>query len=160
MRFKKKLTKALKPIAFNNKHEEWKLAPQEIKVKNDLKEVKKDPAAIGKLGKFPEIWEYYTSDWEILRTVRGEGLEFLALPFQERKPNMARGQDLDLLRKEVEKLRQQGVVEFAEHEEGEYISRVFLVKKKEKDDYSRPAISPGRPGDLPVRGWFSQKSPG
>ena len=25
---------------------------------------------------------------------------------------------------------------------------------------SRPAISPGRPGDLPVRGWFSQKSPG
>ena len=43
---------------------------------------------------------------------------------------MARGQDLDLLRKEVKKLRQQGVVELAEHEEGEYISRIFVSEEE------------------------------
>ena len=90
----------------------------------------KDPSAIGKLGKFPKIWENHTSDQEILLTVRGEGLQFLTLPCQDGKPNMARGQDLDLLRKEVKKLRQQGVVELAEHEEGEYISRIFVSEEE------------------------------
>jgi hypothetical protein len=61
IRDKKRLVRALKPIAFNNKHEDWKLAPQDIKVKNDLMEVKKDPSAIGKLGKFPNMWELNTS---------------------------------------------------------------------------------------------------
>jgi len=73
------------------------------------------------LGLFPKIWEEHTSDWEIIKTVQGDGINFLELPFQERKPNLTRGQDLDLLRKEVEKLRQQGVVEFAEQEEGEFL---------------------------------------
>ena len=135
LRMKRNLKKGcIKPIAFNNKDAKEALAPSEKEVIKDLEKVK-DPSAIGKLGMFPELWEKHTSDWEILRTVRGGGLEFLTLPLQDRKPNMTRGQDLDLLRKEVEKLRQQGVVELAEHEEGEYISKVFLVKKKDKDDY-------------------------
>ena len=76
---------------------------------------------LAKWGLFPKIWEEHTSDWEIIKTVQGDGINFLELPFQERKPNLTRGQDLDLLRKEVEKLRQQGVVEFAEQEEGQFL---------------------------------------
>ena len=131
---KKANKKGIKPIAFNNKNAKEALAPSDRKIAEDMEKIK-DPSAIGKLGMFPKIWEDHTSDWEILRTVKGEGLEFLTLPSQEGKPNRIRGQDLDLLRKEVEKLRQQGVVELADHEEGEYISRIFLVKKKDKNDY-------------------------
>ena len=131
---KSEKAKLIKPIAFNNLSPEDSLAPQERKICKDLEKIK-DPDAIGKLGLFPKIWEEHTSDWEIIRTVQGGGINFLELPFQERKPNLARGQDLDLLRKEVEKLRQQGVVEFAEHEEGEFISRIFLVKKKDKANF-------------------------
>ena len=125
-----------KPIAFNNPTPGMKKSTREKIVDKDLAKLK-DPGAIGRLGLFPGIWRQYTSDWEIIKTIQGQGLDFLQLPFQEKTPvNRGRNtNDLDLLRKEVEKLRKQGVVEFAEHEEGEYISRIFLVKKKDKDEY-------------------------
>ena len=135
LRMKRNLKKGfIKPAVDMDQNAREALAPKRKEVVKHQEKIK-DPSAIGKLGKFPEIWENHTSDREILSTVRGEGLQFLTLPCQDGKPNMARGQDLDLLRKEVKKLRQQGVVELAEHEEGEYISRVFLVKKKDKDEY-------------------------
>ncbi len=106
LRMKRNIKKAqkegIKPIAFNNRNAKEALAPSDRKIAEDMEKIK-DPSAIGKLGRFPKVWEDHTSDWEILRTVNGGGLEFLTLPSQEGKPNRTRGQDLDLLRKEVEK---------------------------------------------------------
>jgi len=60
----------------------------------------------------------------------------LDIPLQDRPQTSRTNQcDLDLLKREVQKLEQQGVVELAEHEDGEFISRMFLVKKKDKDEY-------------------------
>ena len=125
-----------KPISFNNPRKEDLLSLQEKRVQKDLMNLPKDPGAIGKLGKFLPNWEKFTSDWEIIRTVKGEGLQLLDLPLQDRPQSSKTNQcDLDLLKREVKKLEQQGVVELAEHEDGEFISRVFLVKKKDKEEY-------------------------
>ena len=45
---------------------------------------------------------------------------------------------MDILRQEIAKNLAKGIVEEAEHEEGEWISNVFLVPKKAKD--GKPAF--------------------
>ena len=81
------------------------------------------------------MWKDCTSDWEVIETIKGRSIQFTEIPFQKRSPKNFMNGDLPLLRQEVEKLRKQGVVEFAEHEEGEFISRVFLVKKRDGKEF-------------------------
>ena len=116
------------PIKFNNEPP----IKERKEVNKALVRVKQQ--AIGRIGLFRGTWENHTQDPEILDTVDGKGIQLLETPFQDRIPHI-RVQDKETLKREIEKLREQGVVEYASHSEGEYISRVFLVKKKDKKEH-------------------------
>ena len=90
--------------------------------------------SIGRIRRFLHIWTLHTEDEEILQAVDGYGLTFQGIPVQEnRRQRFANPKDVDILRQEIIKNLQKGIVEEAEHEEGEWISNVFLVPKKSKD---------------------------
>ena len=132
----------VRPIAFNNLTSDAgpSGSPQQASVSKDMERFRKlsttkDSSAIGKLGNFLPTWEYFTEDREIIQTIKGKGIQLTEMPFQDRIPKTHRSTDLELLKKEVEKLRQRGVVEYAEHEEGEYISNVFVVRKKDTEEF-------------------------
>ena len=90
--------------------------------------------SIGRIRRFLGTWTLHTEDEELLQAVKGYGLTFQGTPVQEnRRQRFANPKDVDILRQEIMKNLQKGIVEEAEHEEGEWISNVFLVPKKSKD---------------------------
>ena len=70
-----------------------------------------------------------------MQAVEGYGLTFQGIPVQgNRRKRFANPKDVDILRQEIAKNLAKGIIEeAAEHEEGEWISNVFLVLKKSKD---------------------------
>ena len=90
--------------------------------------------SIGRIRKFLDTWTLHTEDEELLQAVEGYGLTFQGTPVQEnRRQRFANPKDVDILRQEIMKNLQKGIIEEAEHEDGEWISNVFLVPKKSKD---------------------------
>ena len=73
-------------------------------------------------------WEKCTSDSEVLRTVCGEYIEFVFPPVQVRPCMGTRFTDSDnvIIAQELDKLLTKGVIVKSIHEEGEYISPIFL----------------------------------
>jgi len=85
----------------------------------------------GKIAECLSEWKQLTSDVFIINMVQG-----VEIPMEnwniETKPlpkNQVQGDQMRFLDSEVEKLLSLGVIEKSEHEEGEVISPVFLVKK-------------------------------
>ena len=95
--------------------------------------------SIGRIRQFLQTWRLHTDEEEILEAVEGYGLTFQGVPIQEnRRKRFANPKEVDILRQEIAKNLAKGIVEEAEHEEGEWISNVFLVPKKAKD--GKPAF--------------------
>lgn len=71
----------------------------------------------------------------------GYKIEFDSTPFQEKIPTPIKFNDIevDLIQKEVSELLQKGAIKEVSHENGEFISNVFLVKKK--NGKFRPVIN-------------------
>ena len=73
-------------------------------------------------------WENITSDKEILKTVEGLTLDSVhELPSQNSK--VMSGQASQNVMVEINKLVGKGVIEYTEHEKGEFISPIFFPSK-------------------------------
>jgi hypothetical protein len=96
--------------------------------------------SIGRIRNFLQVWQEHTEEDEILDAVKGFGLSFVGDPVQgERRTRFANPKDQEILREEVLKNLKKGIIEEAQgHEDGEWISNVFLVPKKSKD--GKPAF--------------------
>lgn len=86
----------------------------------------------GRLKLFANKWEQLTSDHEILETVNGIQICFNSEPMQTTSLYRAHFNQNDnaAIKSETESLLKKGVIEEVEHEEGEFISNIFLRKKK------------------------------
>ena len=85
----------------------------------------------GQLKDYIPAWTAITSDKEVLETISG-----LPIPVDELPKNMgslypANKRDNLKIGKEIEKLEEKGVVVQCEHEQGEYISPIFLTPKSD-----------------------------
>ena len=117
--------------------EYWARKRQNAERKNPTVERLK---SIGKIRKFLQVWEAHTEEDEILEAVKGYGLTFCGEPVQgERRTRFSNPEEQIKLKEEILKNLKKGIIEEAQgHEEGEWISNVFLVPKKSKD--GKPAF--------------------
>ena len=77
------------------------------------------------------IGKKLTSDREILQTVSGLQVEFLDSnePLPNANPTRVSGPQSDVIASEIAKLLKKGVIEEAQHSQGEVVSPIFLHRK-------------------------------
>ena len=75
-------------------------------------------------------WENITSDKEILKTVEKFTLDFKQEP-PGQKTQVMNGQASQNVMVEINKLVGEGVIEYTEHEKGEFISQIFFSLKSD-----------------------------
>ena len=75
-------------------------------------------------------WESITSDKEILKTVEGLTLDLEQEP-PSQKTKVMSGQASQKVMTEINKLIGKGVIEYTEHEKGEFISPIFFRSKSD-----------------------------
>ena len=87
----------------------------------------------GRLGKFTHCLHKTTSDTEILQMVSGQYLEFDTKPCQTHPLAIKcfSAEENDIISKEVVNLLQKTVIVETSHEQGEFISSVFVRSKKD-----------------------------
>ena len=94
----------------------------------------------GRIREFYDNWRQLTSDAFILDMVKGAKIpieDYDLVHEIESKNNQIKGNEIEILDKEIEKLSKLGVIEKSIHETGEVISPVFL---REKSDGSHRMI--------------------
>ena len=76
-------------------------------------------------------WLDLTSDPEVLSTVKGQPIEFISTPFQERVPpqKIFSAKESTIIQSEINKLLQKEVIVTASNEPGQFISTIFLRPK-------------------------------
>ena len=86
----------------------------------------------GRVARFLQNWEEITSNKEILSCISGTKIEFETAPTQHafHHTNFST-EESDIISDEMKKLKSKGMIEPAEHELGEIISRIFLCPKKD-----------------------------
>ena len=88
----------------------------------------------GKLQEHRNEWLNITSDDEIIQTISGCTIEFednvVPTQYNPRKSIQFNKEEHSIVEKEVMELLRKGVIEESHHEHGEFISNVFLRKKK------------------------------
>ena len=87
----------------------------------------------GRLAHFLHEWEKITSDREILDIVKGQHIEFETEPFQKYMRSQSNYSDAEqsVIRSEITKLLSKSVIVCTQHEPGEFISPVFIRRKKD-----------------------------
>lgn len=81
-------------------------------------------------------WRKLTSDPEVLESVTGLPIELVdQIPAKGSYQHFLKAEELTFLRDEIQRLLHKGVIEISSHEEGEYISPVFLRPKSDGDGY-------------------------
>jgi hypothetical protein len=96
----------------------------------------------GNIRNFANEWAKYTTDGWILQTVaEGYRLEFENTPFQIVHPNPIHFAEpqLSCIRNEVDTMLNKGAIAYSQHEAGQFVSNLFLVKKK--NGKFRPVIN-------------------
>ena len=84
----------------------------------------------GRVAQFYENWRELTHDQEILRDIRGSNIESNTTPQQhELSCKQFSEDDTLIIESEVEKLLSKGVIEPAQHEQGEILSNIFIRPK-------------------------------
>ena len=78
-------------------------------------------------------WEYITNDKHVLETVKGCKIDFERTPYQSFKPKPLAFSDEEcvFVEQEIENMLDKGVIIPSTHEQGEYISNIFLRPKKD-----------------------------
>ena len=97
-------------------------------------EVQAMPFKAGRIHSFINEWEAITSDPNILAIVRGCKIEFKgAPPYQLKtpKPLKVTCQEIEFIDMEINRLLDKGVIVPSQHEEGEYLSSIFVTPKKD-----------------------------
>ncbi|XP_028415485.1 uncharacterized protein LOC114538507 [Dendronephthya gigantea] len=86
----------------------------------------------GQLSSYYSEWANFTSDSSILETVSGEKLNFIEFPIASSYPlNSICKEHYSLADAEIKSLLEKRVIIECSHEEGEFISPVFTVPKKD-----------------------------
>ena len=88
--------------------------------------------------KILEVLEILTKDPEILELVKGVKIPFLKNPTQKRvpqTPHMSQEQAV-LIQVETENMLKNGVIQQTEHQTGEFISNIFLTRKRDGENRS------------------------
>ena len=91
---------------------------------------------------FIENWKLLTNDTEILSLVEGYTIPFHEIPQQKNTPNSPKlsQEEKILVQKEIHEMLNKGaIVETPKYLEGQFISNLFLVEKK--DARNRPVIT-------------------
>ena len=78
------------------------------------------------------IWKRLTSDPEILDTLTRVSLSFQEPPFQDRLSHEIKfsGDEEKLVAQELQKFLDQGIIEFSELRQGDYVFNLFARPKK------------------------------
>ena len=86
----------------------------------------------GRLRKFLPFWESLTEDHEILEGIAGAKLEFEQIPFQSKPQGeiYCSVEEKHAVDVEVAKYLELGIIEAVEHEEEEFVSKIFPRLKK------------------------------
>ena len=91
-----------------------------------------DKFRAGNVEKFLPNWQQTTKNSEILETVQGTKIRFCTIPPSIVKNNPKFTQpETDAIDNEISKLLQKGVVKPPYHEEGEFISPIFVTPKSD-----------------------------
>ena len=91
----------------------------------------------GRLSERLKNWRRLTSDWNLLKDIKGYKIEMIEVPEQNYVPREIRFSDEEkhFLNLEIGKLLEKGVIEECGSEDGEFISNVFLREKRDKGKY-------------------------
>ena len=95
----------------------------------------------GRLKLFSDKWSTLSSDPEVHDIINGVDIDFCEPPYQEnqqRQHNFSKSEER-VIDKEILNLFKKNVIEKVEHCENDYISNIFLTKKK--DGSNRPIIN-------------------
>ena len=78
-------------------------------------------------------WNHITSDPEILQNIAGAKIPFVREPQMDKIPSSLKFSSLqqEVIDLEIDKLPKKGVVKECEHENGEFISPIFVTPKKD-----------------------------
>ena len=91
-----------------------------------------DKFRAGNVKKFLPNWQQITKNSEILETVQRTKIPFCTIPPSIIKNNPKFTQpETDAIDNEISKLLQKGVVKRSHHEEGEFISPIFVTLKSD-----------------------------
>ena len=91
-----------------------------------------DKFRAGNVKKFLPNWQQITKNSEILETVQGDKIPFYTIPPSTVKNTPKFTQpETDAIDNEISKLLQKGVVKPSYHEEGEFISPIFVTPKSD-----------------------------
>ena len=87
----------------------------------------------GRTKYFIHAWREITADKQILEMVQGCPIEFKSMPNQlsTAHPFSVNPIEREIINTEVDKLLSKGVIEETTHLEGEFISNIFVRKKKD-----------------------------
>ena len=88
----------------------------------------------GRLKNFIENWKILTNDTEILSLVEGYTIPFHKIPQQKNIPNSPKlnQEEKILVQKKIREMLNKGAIaEIANHLEGEFMSNLFLMEKKD-----------------------------
>jgi len=87
----------------------------------------------GRTKYFIPAWQEITADKQILEMVQGCPIDFISMPKQltSTYPLSHNPVEREIISEEVAKLLIKGVIEETTHSEGEFISRIFVRKKKD-----------------------------
>jgi hypothetical protein len=98
-------------------------------------------SSVGKLRFNVKNWMKFTNDSWILGVVTGYKIDFDQQPYQNKIPQQIpfQGEQWNIVNQEVETLIQKGAIIVTEHEQGEFISNLFIVPKQ--NGKFRPVIN-------------------
>lgn len=87
----------------------------------------------GKLTEYLDAWKLITSDIEILDMITGTTIDFHSHPVQHTVPSQKNLTSLEgeIIDSEIAKLLSKGVIIKTDHEDGEFISPIFIRPKKD-----------------------------
>ena len=87
----------------------------------------------GQIINYADQWRKLTSDPEILETVTGQNIEFYQISIQIKPPFQPKWspEEAEFIDSEIPSLLEKGVIQHSKHEQGEFISSVFLRPKKD-----------------------------
>ena len=109
----------------------------ECKLRTYLNVTKWKTFQAGRVSQCLAKWHTLTTDPKILADVRGHKIEFASEPYQNRPARELRfsNKERSFLKKEIETLLKKGVITRVRHEEGEYISNIFLREKRDSEKH-------------------------
>ena len=90
------------------------------------------PYVAGRLKQFVSVWQTVTSDYSILRSIKGVRIEFVDYPKQTMIPRECNfdASEAVIIDKQIETFLQTGVIETTTHCEGEYIQLYSFGQRK------------------------------